>query len=181
MHLLFVSANSANAYMDIEREHRTLQQLVESSGHALRALPAAEIEDVCDALRSTGKDQGYDVLHFSGHITAEEGLHLRGSGRRTDTLGGEALKKALRGSDIKLVVLNACNSGALATSIADVVPAVIGTNHAVRDVVARQFTRNFYSALIEESTVIEAFQIALKKGKQGNPAYMHAGEDVAIG
>lgn len=180
MHILFVSANSRDEYIDIEREHRTLQKLAESGGHSLRVLPAAEVADLRDALRSNGKERRFDILHFSGHISEDEGLRLRGEGRREQTLSGETLKEFLRGSDVRLVVLNACNSEALATSLIEVVPAAIGTTHRIRDVVARQFTRNFYDGLNQRSTVKEALEDALKKGKQGSPAYMHAGEDFAL-
>ena len=180
MDILFVSANSRDEYIDIEREHRELQKLVESGGHSLRVLPAAEVEDLREALRSNGKERSFDILHFSGHITEEEGLHLRGKGRRKDILNSEMLKEFLRGSDVRLAVLNACHSEALAKSISEVVPAVIGTKHVIRDVVARQFTRNFYAALNEKSTVKEALEIALQRGKQGSSAYMHAGEDFGL-
>ena len=146
----------------------------------MRVLPAAEVEDIRDALRLNGKKRPFDILHFSGHITEDEGLHLRGKGRLKETLSSETLKEFLSGSEVKLVVLNACHSEAYATSISEVVPAAIGTTREIRDVVARQFTRNFYAALIQKSTVKEAFELALARGKQGNPAYMHAGKDFAI-
>ncbi len=176
MHILFVSANSANAYMDIEREHRTLQKLVETGDHSLRVLPAAEVTDLREALRTNGKNKGFDVLHFSGHATEEEGLHMRGEGRRKEVLSGETLKEFLKGSEVKLVVLNACHSEALAVSLSEVVPAAIGTTRKIRDVVARRFTRHFYSALKDNATVKEAFEAALKEEKpSSSPAYMHAG------
>lgn len=181
MKILFVSANSSHAYMDIEREHRSLQQFSETGGHTLSVLPAAEIGDVREALNSGNKQPAFDILHFSGHVAENARLELRGSGRRRDYLDGATLKEFLRDSDVKLVVLNACNSGELATSICEVVPAAIGSTHAIRDVVARQFTRNFYAALNEVAYVKSAFEIAIKQGKQGNPAFLRAGKDVAIG
>lgn len=176
MNILFVSANSANAYMDIEREHRTLQKLVEEGEHSLRVLPAAEVTDLRDALKTNQKEMGFDILHFSGHITAEEGLHFRGAGRRKEILSGEKLKEFLKGSKVKLVVLNACHSEALAVSLSEVVPAAIGTTRKIRDVAARRFTRHFYSALKDDASVTDALQAALKKEKpSSSPAYMHAG------
>jgi len=180
MDILFVSANSRDQYVDIEREHRSLQKLVEAGGHSLRVLPAAEVVDLRDAVRSNGHEKPFDILHFSGHITEKEGLHLRGKGRQKETFSGEKLKELLTGSEVRLVVLNACHSETLAISISEVVPAVIGAVHLIRDVVARQFTRNFYAALNENSTVKEAFEFALKQGKQGRPAYVHVGQDFAI-
>jgi hypothetical protein len=173
MRILFVSANSRNEYIDIEREHRTLQKLVATGEHSLQVLPAAEVADLCDALRSNAKNRRFDILHFSGHITEEEGLQLRGEGRRKEFLSGDKLKKCLKGSMVQLVVLNACCSEGLAVSLSEVVPAAIGTTRKIRDVAARQFTRDFYGALKDNVSVKKAFEVALRKGRQGIPAYMH--------
>jgi len=180
MRILFVSANSRNEYIDIEREHRTLQKLVETGGHALHVLPAAEVADLCNALKSNGKTRRFDILHFSGHITEEEGLQLRGEGRRKDFLSGDKLKECLSGSMVQLVVLNGCRSEGLAVSLSEVVPAAIGTTRRIRDVAARQFTRDFYGALIKNVSVKKAFEVALKNGKQGIPAYIHAGGNTDV-
>jgi len=175
MDILYVSANSADAYMDIEREQRTLQKLTQSGDHSLRLLPAAELADLREALRANRKDRAFDILHFSGHATEEKGLHLRGPGRQQAFLGVEKLKEYLDGSGVRLVVLNACNSKTVAVSLSEVVPSVIGTTRTVRDVVARQFTRLFYAALKEEATVTEALEAALKEQRtSASPAYIHA-------
>lgn len=175
MDILFVSANCADAYMDIEREQRTLQNLTKSEGHSLHLLPAAEIPDLRAALIANRRDKAFDILHFSGHATQEKGLHLRGAGRQQAFLPVETLKEFLQDSGIRLVVLNACSSEAIARSLIDVVPAVIGTTRKVRDVVARQFTRLFYAALKENATVVEALDAALKEQKtSASPAYIHA-------
>jgi CHAT domain-containing protein len=175
MDILFVFANSAEAYMDIEREQRTLQNLTKSEGHSLHVLPAAEIADLQEALSANRKDRSFDILHFSGHATEEKGLHLRGAGRQQAFLSIDHLKALLRDSGIRLVVLNACSSESLALSLSEVVPSVIGTTRKVRDVVARQFTRLFYSALKENATVVEALDAALKEQRTSViPAYIHA-------
>ncbi len=128
-----------------------------------------------EALDANQKSKSFDILHFSGHATEENGLHLRGAGRQPEFLGVEKLKEFLKDSGVQLVVLNACSSEAVAVSLSEVVPAVIGTTRKVRDVVARQFTRLFYSALKENATVIEAFDAALKEQRTSvNPAYIHA-------
>lgn len=176
MDILFVCANSADAYMDIEREQRTLQRLTKSGGHSLHVLPAAEIPDLQEALSANRKDKAFDILHFSGHATEEKGLHLRGAGRQQAFLSVENLKECLKDSGVRLVVLNACNSEALALSLSEVVPAVIGTTRKVRDVVARQFTRLFYAALREDASVVEALEAVLKEQRtSASPAYIHAG------
>lgn len=178
MDILFVSANSADEYIDIEREHRTLQKLVETGGHSLRVLPAAQFSDLRDALSANRQDRASDILHFSGHVTEEEGLQLRGVGRRKDFVSGTRLKRILKGSGIRLVVLNACHSEALAVALSKVVPAVIGTTRAIPDLVARRFTHDFYSALMEHGSVSLALDAALGKQRpSSSPAYVRAGEN----
>ena len=179
MRILFVTANSANDYIDIEREHRTLQKIVEAGSGSIHILPAAEPADLQEALRANSK-ACFDILHFSGHATEEEGLILRGQGRGKEALSGDAFREMLSGSGVKLVVLNACGSESTLATIVDSVPMAIGAVREVRDVVARQFTGNFYRALIEGATVREAFDISIEKGKKGVPAYACMGRDLCL-
>ena len=179
MRVLLVTANFRESYIDVEREHRTLQRLLQGTDNQLQVLPAAEIADLRQALKTTREADGIDILHFSVHATLEDGLHLRGPGRTKDFLQAEQLKILLKNTGIKLVVLNACESDALAIAASEVVPAAIGTTRLVRDVAARQFTRNFYEAIAEESTIRAAFEAALEKQKPAaTPAYMYAGIDL---
>lgn len=180
MRILLVTANCANAYIDIEREHRTLQRIVGDGGHSLSVLPAAEVADLRDALVTSRADNGYDVLHFSGHATREDGLILRAEGRRKAIVGGEVLSQYLKGSGVHLVFLNACCSESLLESLSGVVPVVIGATRDIRDVVARQFAGNFYRALSEGATVREAFDTSIEKSKKGVPAYMCVGRDLYL-
>lgn len=181
MELLFVSANSRNNYIDIEREQRSLQTLFDGNGHSLKVLPAAEVDDLQTALKMRGRPCGFDVLHFSGHATRKEGLHLRGSGRQTAFLSCDALKVMLQGSGIRLAVLNACESHELALALSEVVPAAIGTTRPVRDVAARKFTRDFYFALQKEGAVRTALTYAVARQKPAStPGYSCVGEEVFL-
>lgn len=174
MRIILVSANCADAYIDIEREHRTLQKLTESFGHSLYTLPAAEMDDVRNVLSTSRRFTSFDVLHFCGHATQEDGLHLRGKNRRKAFLRDETLTTLLAGSTIRLVVLNACSSESLAVSLSEVVPSVIGTTRKVRDVAARKFTRDFYGSYLNDEDESSAFAHAIRQQKQSaTPAYIH--------
>lgn len=173
MDILFISANSADAYMDIEREQRTLQQLTSTGPHSLHVLPATEVGDLREALLSNRKSRRFNILHFSGHAT-NDGLHLRGGGRKKALLDIDSLKAMLKDSGIELVVLNACESQTIAESLSDTVPDVVGTTRKVRDVVARQFTRNFYAAMKNNASVDKALAAALEQQRTSiTPAYVH--------
>lgn len=173
MDLLFVSANSRKEYIDVEREHRILQTLLDSGQHSLQALPAAEVSDLREALRINQTRRSFDALHFCGHASEEHGLHLRGRGQRTDYLKSGTLRGWLKNAGLGLVVLNACQSLSVAKSIASVVPVVIGTTREVRDIAARQFTRDFYNGLTSGLPVTSAFSGALDKQRPSStPAYV---------
>ena len=181
MDILFVSANCAGEYIDIEREHRVLQKLVETGGHSLRVLPAAEVDDVCAALRANRKTRACNILHFSGHATRKEGLHLRGAGRRKAFLSARQLQDFLKGSGIELVVLNVCNSEALAISLSEVVPSVVATTRVIPDLAARRFAQDFYGDLKAHNSVKKAFDTALANQKQADtPAYIRLGRKPVI-
>lgn len=175
MRILFVTANSRKAYLDIEREHRSLLEAVEQGRHTLKIMPAAEIGDLKTALAPAENKKPFDVLHFAGHATEAEGIVLRGPGQSRAELSGEALGDMLRGSDVKLVVLNACNSRPHAEAIGKVVPAAIGTTAEVADWAAREFTEKFYAAVNTGETVGAAFAAATAEDSSNMP-YMHAGE-----
>ena len=116
------------------------------------------------------------ICHSGMHIRRTTTWFFFLQGRRKEVLSGETFKEFLKGSEVKLVVLNACHSEALAVSLSEVVPAAIGTTRKIRDVAARRFTRHFYSALKDDASVKDAFEAALKKEKpSSSPAYMHAG------
>jgi hypothetical protein len=109
-----------------------------------------------------GLQQGCHVLHFSGHggFAADEGFLLfedeTGAPEKVDR---DTLAHLLRGSQVRLAVLNACES-ALATdndaftSVAAALvraglPAVIAHQYAMPDVSAIRFAAEFYRALAD--------------------------------
>lgn len=176
MRILFVTANSPKAYLDIEREHRALLDVAREGKHSLTILPAAQIDDLREALKPEEGEESFDVLHFSGHATKREGLKLRGKGKGEADLDAADFRGFLEGSGVKLVVLNACESQPLAQAAATVVPAAIGTTKKVADWAARRFTTNFYAALNEHRTVHGAYEAAARQAKAGHP-YMIDGSD----
>jgi len=176
--VLLATANSRDLYIDVEREHRALQQILSHASTELQVLPAVEVGDLSDVLTANGETGHIDILHFCGHATPDKGLHFRGPGRKFDFVAAKQLSSLLKDARIQLVVLNACNTQALAESITDVVPAAIGTTRLVRDVAARQFTRSFYQALAKKYTFREAFEKAVKEQKTtATPGYIYAGVD----
>lgn len=102
------------------------------------------------------------VVHFSGHGEVE-GLVVVGK------LGGEQFVNAkgleslfrVRGTNVRLVVLNACFSLPLANALADQVGCAIGTPHKISDDAAVIFGSTFYHAIACGDSVRAAFDEAV--------------------
>ena len=105
---------------------------------------------------------GVDVLHFVGHgaydEAAREGsLLLEDERGRERPLGAEALRQVLCGRGLRLVFLNACetgrggrvdwNRGVAPALVAAGLPAVVANQYAVLDDAATAFARELYAHL----------------------------------
>jgi hypothetical protein len=117
----------------------------------------------------------YDVLHFIGHgeydSVTEEGCllfeDLKGGAQRVTA---ENLREILCHRGIRLVFLNACETGVVGLSqnpldfnkgiaprlIAGGIPAVVANQYKVLDVSATDFARRFYWSLAHGSSVGDA-------------------------
>ncbi len=143
--------------------------------------PVSSLPELQDALR-----RGPDVLHFIGHggFDAERGGYLvlddgQGGPQPVDA---EVLAGSLRGSRVRLAVLNACESAATdpADSFAGVaprlvqagLPAVIAMHTFLPDAVAAVFSGALYRGLADGWPV----DAALTAGRQA--LFGHAPESV---
>ncbi|MEO9319541.1 MAG: CHAT domain-containing protein, partial [Nitrososphaera sp.] len=120
-------------------------------------------------LRSELSEFQPQIVHFSGHGT-EDGILLFQD--KTDGAAEWAPTEAIadlfrihnadksRTSDkkIRLVILSACYSDALAQKLKQFVDFVIGMKNAVLDTVAIDFAKEFYSQLAYGSSVQTAFE-----------------------
>jgi NTP pyrophosphatase (non-canonical NTP hydrolase) len=98
-----------------------------------------------DDLRHALLDDGYEILHFSGHGSAGTLLFDDSSGKKLDAPLQAIGKLVGRYSSIKCVVFNACYSaGGLSVAVA---PLTIGMDDSVSDEAAIQFARGFYDAV----------------------------------
>jgi hypothetical protein len=96
------------------------------------------------------------IVHFGGH-GEEESLVLQGK-----NLQGNVLTDILELSEnTQCVVLNACNTLAMAQSIARHIPYVIGTQGAIDDKTAIAFAEGFYMGIITNMTIENAFKNGL--------------------
>jgi len=128
------------------------------------------------------------IVHFSGHGEGSNGLLFYGADGYADMVQGDALANIFKlfNDQISCVVLNACYSEEQAQVIAQYIPNVIGTNSAIDDDVAIEFTEGFYMALFAGEGYEKAFNMAIAHiGLQnfpegGRPVFYKNGEKYQI-
>ena len=96
------------------------------------------------------------IVHYGGHGD-KEGIVLQGKNLQADVLT-RILKLSKK---TQCVVLNACNSLAIAKAAAEYVPYVVGTQDKIDDNTAIAFVQGFYMGIISDMTIEEAFENGL--------------------
>jgi len=160
---LFVSANpDGTSPLSLDSEFRAIEEAIRSAEYRefleLKPVLAARPDDIIRALLRWKPH----VVHFSGHGTRERGLYLQDEKGHSSPVGGESLVslfRALKKDNLRVVVLNACNSNELAQAVVDVVDCAIGMNAPIEDRLAVKFAPAFYQALAFGRSVQEAFDL----------------------
>lgn len=147
--------------LDLAQELRNLRA---AAGAAVEVVPVAP---TMAALRQAVRERECHVLHFMGHGAAgerENVLLFRAEDGRPDPVSGTDLANTLADArSLRLVVLNACESGSVAesgaggafspfTGVANALvlgdlPAVVAMQHPISDRAAITFSRAFYAEL----------------------------------
>lgn len=98
------------------------------------------------------------ILHFSGH-GSESGIKLEDDSGNSSDFEFEQLAQLLAAfhDNLRLVVLNACNSAHRANAILQPVDYVIGMNHKILDRSAINFASAFYMSVGFNRTIRECF------------------------
>jgi hypothetical protein len=162
LRVLCMISHSGGRELDIEQERQRLRTalapLVATEQVELGFVPGRTWHDLRTALR-----EPWHVFHFIGHggfdIATQEGtLAIADEQGGSYQLGAEILATVLAGhSSMRLVVLNACETGRAApadpfSSVAGALtrqatPAVVGMQYPISDPAAIEFSRSFYEAL----------------------------------
>lgn len=108
------------------------------------------------------------IVHVSGHGAGRSGIVLHGDVPDTESrVTGDALKHlfaTLRGN-IRVVVLNVCNSAEQAKKVAEVIDFVVGMDDSVDDETARKFAAAFYLGIASSQAISTAFQMGISSVK----------------
>ncbi|TMQ09207.1 MAG: CHAT domain-containing protein [Deltaproteobacteria bacterium] len=137
--------------LDLLRELRELKPtIVHFSGHGAR--PAA----------TTDRAQGRDLVAAAPSADEPSGMIFDGANGRSQLVTPEAIARTFGavGTQVRLVVLNACYSAPIAKALRGHVDCVVGMSGAIHDDVARSFAIGFYGGLGEQESVAAAFEQA---------------------
>jgi hypothetical protein len=144
------------ATLDVESSRvsleKALEPLINNGRVNLTWLPSAETHLLQDALR-----QSPAVIHFIGHGESDydsqkDLLWFTDTDGQAKALSADWLATLLRGTSVRFVFLNACESGRAAGGLAEVlvrrgIPAVLGMQTSVEDELAIALAAGWLEAL----------------------------------
>jgi hypothetical protein len=160
--LLIMTANPKNTQrLGVEAEYNNATEAYLKSGN----LDAYEIFPILDVNTKTFSrlldHHKPAILHFSGHGIGNALLFYSDNGM-ADKVSGQTLGKMLSlYPSINCLVLNACYSEQQAAEISQYIPNIIGTDNAIGDKKAQEFTLFFYQHVFAGATYEEAFDKAV--------------------
>lgn len=166
--ILFVAAEPRTAQpLRIATEHHGIRQRLLEGLYRDRF----SFEDVLAVRRAdlvaTLDRRKAEIIHFSGHATADGRLVLEGPNGEGREVGPEDVAEVFEivneDHHIQLVVLNACYTERLARLLTErgIVPAAIGTTAPLTDPGAIAFSSELYRALSDGNDVRRAFGLAV--------------------
>ena len=120
-------------------------------------IPAVELKDFSNAFNRYRPN----ILHISSHGNQDH-IALENEKGQAITVDGDMLINIVKlaGKQLKIVVLNACESSKMAASLTDVVDVTIGMNMSIGDNAARAFAVQLYSSIGENIPIGLAFEQA---------------------
>lgn len=161
--ILFLGANPSDSTpLHLDEEVRAID----------RAITMAHLGSRCELCQKwavrVADLQGYllavkpQVLHFSGHGSADRSILLQGDDGASRPVAAERLARLLArfNQRLRCVVLNACYTKAHGEALAEHIDCVVGMSTAVGDPAAIRFSTAFYLAVASGCSVEDAFEQA---------------------
>lgn len=109
------------------------------------------------------RNHGPDILHFSGHGSKSKGLAFEDAAGRTVLVSKDAFTRLIKlhKNNIRIAVLNACDTSRQAELLSDTIDYAIGMNRPILDEAAKVFAASFYQGLVYGDSVPDAFEAGL--------------------
>lgn len=161
--ILFLSANpSTTSWISVDEEAREIFERIQEGPHRdefeLHNHTATRPTDLQKWLLMYRPH----IVHFSGHGHKRQKIILGGSATRGKAVDPQGLARvfALYKRYVRLVVLNACFTDAVARSITEAIDYSIGAGKGIGDKAGVAFAGAFYRALGFGTSIREAFASA---------------------
>lgn len=135
----------------------TLRAITDRNKMHIDTVPAVELKDFSNAFNRYKPN----ILHISSH-GSQDCIALEGEKGEAVIVDSDTLKNIVKlaGKQLRMVVLNACESSKLATALTSVVDIAIGMNMSIGDDAARAFAVQLYSSIGENVPIELAFEQA---------------------
>ncbi|MBV8234918.1 MAG: CHAT domain-containing protein [Acidimicrobiia bacterium] len=162
--MLFQAANPAGTSpLALEEEIRAIDAKIRGAEHRDRLTMVSHWAVRLDDLAGLLMRQRPEIVHFSGHGAASGAIVLVGADGTPKTVPPEALAGMFRvlKDNVRVVVLNACYSGAQAKAIVKEIDCAIGMSAPIGDDHAIAFAAEFYQALGFEKSVQQAYDLGV--------------------
>lgn len=165
--ILVVSAQPAGSVpLSIEEEKRYIAEAFKPLTSAglvkVDVIPRATPKLLHEAVRTQARGDEFDIVHFIGHGEFDRATNtgyvlFEDEGGRQERLSASQLLDILRSRGIRIVFLNACetgrgagadyNRGVAMALVRDGIPAVVANQYSVLDRAASLFSLHFYACL----------------------------------
>ena len=184
--ILFLAANpSDTTRLRLDEESRAIDQAIRQAEFRDRFEIMQHWAIRVTDLQSLLLRHKPDIVHFSGHGSAEDEIILEDVSSKSRSVSIRALSQlfSILKDNIRCVVLNACYSEPQAQAIAEYIDCVVGMSTAIGDKAAISFAASFYQALGYGRGVKAAFELGCvqldleKLGEQNTPKLLSLRSD----
>jgi WD40 repeat protein/energy-coupling factor transporter ATP-binding protein EcfA2 len=160
--ILFLAANPhSTTHLRLDQEARAIEAALRRAAQREQFTFIAKWAVRPEDLRRALLELQPQIVHFSGHGVADEGIVLEDATGAPIVVSTDALRQFFAlFPQVECVILNACYTDTQAEAIAETVPAVIGMRQAAGDSAAKTFSIGFYDALGAGQTIEFAYQLA---------------------
>lgn len=162
--ILMLAANPQDTdQLRLGEEAREILAGLERSKHRDRFELITRFAQRPDDMRRAMLDIEPEIIHFSGHGGASQGLVLESDNGTMQFVQTEALVRLFKffKDTTECVLFNACYSEEQSTAIYEHIDCVVGMNAAVGDETAIKFAVGFYDALGAGRSYQDAFEMGL--------------------
>ncbi|HBL14864.1 MAG TPA: hypothetical protein DD379_26435, partial [Cyanobacteria bacterium UBA11162] len=158
--ILLLAANPKETKsLRLQEEEREIRERLRLAGYGktpINSTGATRSRDIQQAML----DFKPQIVHFSGHGAAQEGLVFEDATGQEKLVSSVALANLFRlFNRVECVVLNACYSKFQAEAIARHIEYVIGMSQGIGDKAAIEFSVGFYSALGAGESIEFAYEL----------------------